>query len=65
MSKLHDYLMDLKEQQEELIHLEAMKDLGWNVPVEIGSDAGAELTDIAEAIRDYENAIERAEGEYA
>ncbi|MBQ3010505.1 MAG: hypothetical protein IJD81_04900 [Oscillospiraceae bacterium] len=65
MSKLHDYLMDLKEQQEELIHLEAMKGLGWNAPVEIGSDAGAELTDIAEAIRDYQNAIERAEGEYA
>ena len=57
MSKLYDNLMDLREQREELLHEVAMAELGQKVPVEIGSDAGAELAAINEAISDLDEAI--------
>lgn len=62
MSKLYDYIMDLKEQREDLIYRLAMAELDLDIPVEIGSDADADLAAITEAISDLDEAIAQIEG---
>lgn len=62
MSKLYDYILDLKEQREDLIRQVAMAELGLIVPTEIGSDTGADLAAITEAISDLDEAIAQIEG---
>lgn len=60
MSKLYNYLCDLHEQRENLICQVA--ELDMNSPVEIGSDADADLATIAGAISDLDEAIAQIEG---
>lgn len=62
MSKLYDYILDLKEQREDLIRQVAMAELGLIVPAEIGSDAGTNLEAITEVISDLDEAIAQIEG---
>ena len=57
MSKLHDYLMDLEEQQEELVSELADMDLGLVPSGEIGSDAAAAEADLLDAINDIQEKI--------
>ena len=57
MSKLHDYLMDLEEQQEELVSELADMDLGLVPSGEIGSDADAAEADLLDAINDIQEKI--------
>ena len=58
MSKLHDYLMDLVEQQEELVSELADMDLGLVPSGEIGSDAAAAEADLQDAIQDIQEKID-------
>lgn len=62
MSKLHDYLMDLEEQQEELVSELADMDLGLVPSSEIGSDAAAAEADLLDAINDIQEEIARLTG---
>ena len=62
MSKLHDYLMDLVEQQEELVSELADMDLGLVPSGEIGSDAAAAEADLLDAINDIQEEIARLTG---
>ena len=62
MSKLHDYLMDLEEQQEELISELADMDLGLVPSGEIGSDAAAAEADLLDAINDIQEEIAHLTG---
>lgn len=58
MSKLHDYLVELEEQQEELINDLALIQLGWAPAGEIGSDAAAVEADLQDAIQDIQEKID-------
>jgi hypothetical protein len=62
MSKLHDYLMDLEEQQEELVSELADMDLGLVPSGEIGSDAAAAEADLLDAINDIQEKIAHLTG---
>ena len=62
MSKLHDYLMDLVEQQEELVSELADMDLGLVPSGEIGSDAAAAEADLLDAINDIQEEIAHLTG---
>lgn len=62
MSKLHDYLMDLVELQEELVSELADMDLGLVPSGEIGSDAAAAEADLLDAINDIQEEIARLTG---
>ncbi len=59
MSKLHNYLIDLEEQQERLV--DQLYDLDQAlVPAgEIGSDAAAAEADLLDAINDIQKEIAR------
>lgn len=58
MSKLHDYLVELEEQQEELINDLALIQLGWVPAGEIGSDAAAVEADLQDAIQNIQEKID-------
>lgn len=62
MSKLHDYLMDLEEQQEALVSELADMDPGLVPSGEIGSDAAAAEADLLDAINDIQEEIARLTG---
>lgn len=62
MSKLHDYLMDLEEQQEELVSELADMDLGLVPSGEIGSDVAAAEADLLDAINDIQEEIAHLTG---
>jgi hypothetical protein len=61
MSKLHDYLIDLEEQQERLVDQLYDLDQGLVPAGEIGSDAAVVMADLLEAINDIDAQIARIE----
>ena len=58
MSKLHDYLVELEEQQEELINELALIQLGWVPAGEIGSDSAAVEADLQNDIQNIQEKID-------
>ena len=62
MSKLHDYLIDLEEQQERLVDQLYDLDQGLVPAGEIGSDAAAAEADLLDAINDIQEEIARLTG---
>ena len=62
MSKFHDYLIDLREIQEDLTSQLADIDLGLIPACEIGSDTAAVEADLLGAINDIHEEIVRLTG---
>jgi hypothetical protein len=61
MSRLYNYLMDLKEQERRLVDQLYDLDQGLVPAGEIGSDAAVVMADLLEAINDIDAQIARIE----
>lgn len=61
MGRLKNYLFDLHDQREKLF--DQVADLDMNGPIEIGSDAAAQMAAAMDAIADLDDAIMQIGGE--